>query len=186
MSFIVNQKNYLRSRDCAIFRKSESITIKVSDAMVKRGWAGGSFVRWVNDGTGDPCVDIGNGTYCGFVPFGSNEVADQYTAMTNQNPTYKYVVLFFGGNLMGTISYEKYTYLSRHSGPLVPLVYNANDFLYVSENGLITNQDESNSAVNPGGLFPDGSPILTPFTNFGVCAVPPVEQTDNYIIAQML
>lgn len=167
-----------------MFHKGDTMPIKISAALAARGWVGGSFVRWVDDGSGEPCVDIANGTYCGFFPFGSNESADQYTAITQSNPKYKIASMFFGGNFLATISYERYTYASRHAGPLVPLVYKVQQFLYVSENGLLTNEDESAPAVNPGGLFPDGTPITTPFLYFGICSLPPSAVTNNYLYCQ--
>ena len=182
---ITNLNPYIIQRELSVFHKGDSMPMKIDTVMAKKGWPGGIFVRWIDDGTGEPCVTIADGRYCGFTPFGSDEPADQYTSITKSNPTWRYISLFFGGNFIATTSYEKYTYASRHSaGPLVPLVYAPQDFLYVSENGLMTKEDESNSAVNPGGLFPDGSPILVPFLYFGICAVPPSSLTDGRLYAQ--
>lgn len=179
-----NLRGYL-NRECSVFHKGDSMPVKISASLANRGWLGGEFVKWTDDGSGEPCVDIADGRYCGFMPFGSNEPSDQYTSMTGQNPLYRYITLFFGGNFMATTSFEKYTYVSRHGpGPLVPLVYTAQQFLYVSENGKITNQDESNPAVNPGGLFPNGDPILEPFLFFGLCSVPPTEKTNGRLFVQ--
>jgi hypothetical protein len=179
MSFIANIEGYL-TRDCSLLQKGDSIPVKLSSSLARRGWTGGTFVRWVDDGTGDPCVTLANGLFCAFLPFGSDEVGDRYTAMTRQNPTYRYATAYFGGNFMATTSYERYTYGSRNGpGPLVPLVYAPQQILYVSENGLITNEDESDPAVNPGGLFPDGSPILVPFLNFGICSLQPMDKNNN-------
>lgn len=181
---IFNLDGYL-SRQCAIFHKGDTMPIRISASLAASGWLGGQFVKWIDDGSGQPVVAMADGRYCGFMPFGSSEPSDQYTAMTNQNPLYKYVVMFFGGNYAATTTNERYTYTSRHGGgPLVPLVYNSQDFLYVSENGKLTNQDESNPLVNPGGLFPDGSPILVPFLQFGICAVPPSAATKDYLHMQ--
>lgn len=181
---IFNLDGYL-NRECPIFHKGDSMPIRISSSLASSGWLGGQFVKWVDDGSGQPVVALADGRYCGFMPFGSSEPSDQYTAMTNQNPLYKYVTLFFGGNFLATTTYERYTYISRHAGPpYVPLVYSAQDFLYVSENGKITNQDESDPAVNPGGLFPDGSPILVRFLQFGICSVPPSAASKDYLFAQ--
>lgn len=171
---IANYTDYLNAREVAVFHKGDSMPVKIDADMAARGWLGGTFVKWVDDGTGQPCVTIADGRYCGFTPWGSNEPADQYNSMTQTNPKNGFITLFFGGNFMATSSYERYTYISRHGpGPLVPLVYAPQDFLYVSENGLITNQDESNPAVNPGHAFPNGDPIVIPFLYFGLCSVPP-------------
>lgn len=173
-----------QGRDCVPFHKGDSMPIKIDAAMASSGWTGGTFVRWVSDGTGEPCVTRADGRYCGFTPWGSSESADQYTSMTTAFSKYQYITLFFGGNFMATRSYEKYTYASRHAGPLVPLVYTPQQFLYVSENGYITCEDESDPAVNAGGLFPDGTPITVRFLYFGLCAAPPSDATYQYLLCQ--
>jgi len=180
-----NLDGYITQRDCSVFHKGDSMPAKIDAAMAARGWPGGSFVRWIDDGSGEPCVTLADGRYCGFSPWGSNEPADQYTSMTQTNPKNRFITLFFGGNYAATTSYERYTYISRNGpGPLVPLVYAPQQFLYVSENGLITNQDESNPLVNPGGLFPDGQPILVPFLYFGIVSLQPSSQTSDRLYYQ--
>lgn len=182
---ITNLNGYTTERELSVFHKGDSMPMKINAAMAAAGWAGGTFVRWVDDGSGEPCVTIADGRYCGFSPWGSNEPADQYTSMTPSQARYKFITLFFGGNFVATTSYERYTYISRHGpGPLVPLVYAPQDFLYVSENGLPTVEDESNPAVNPGGLFPNGDPIVVPFLYFGIVAVAPSALTDDRLYMQ--
>lgn len=180
-----NLEGYIGGRQCSVFHKGDSMPMKIDADMASVGWDGGTFVRWVDDGSGEPCVTIADGRYCGFTPWGSNEPADQYTAITPSQTRYKFITLFFGGNFMATTSYERYTYASRHGpGPLVPLVYHPQDFLYVSENGLPTVEDESDIAVNPGHTFPDGSPIVVPFLYFGIVSVPPSDLTNDRIFIQ--
>lgn len=175
------------TRDLVVLYKGDSITVNLDADLDASGWAGGQFVRWVDSGTGFLTVTLANGVFCGFLPFGSNESGDGYTAITGQNQTYNYATMFFGGNVFYTRTYETETYLSRHGmEPYNPLTYTANQVLYVSENGKITNQDESDLAVNPGGLFPDGSPITSSFAYFGVVAVPPSSATRHYICVQAL
>ena len=149
--------------------------------------AGGTFVRWIDDGSGDLTVTKANGVYCGFIAFGSSESGDQLTALTNQNTHYRYAILNFGGNVIYTRTYERFTYQSRHGlTPPTPLVYTANQALYVSENGKMTTEDESDPAVQgiPVPVFPDGSPIVVRFVFFGVCAVPPSSATSDFIAVQ--
>lgn len=173
------------TRDLVVLHKGDTITVKTADALALSGWSGGQFVKWTDDGSGELTVAIADGIYCGFMPVGSDEIGDKYTALTENNPKYKFVVIFFGGNIFYTRTYETQTYKARHSiDPPTALVYTANQALYVSENGKITNQDESDLAVNPGGLFPDGSPIIVPFVFFGVVAVPPSAATRQYISVQ--
>jgi hypothetical protein len=181
---ITNLRPYIVTRDCSIFHKGDSMPMRINAAMAARGWRGGTFVRWIDDGTGDPCVTIADGRYCGFTPWGSNETADQYTSMTQTFPRNLFITLLFGGNYLATSTFETQTYAARHGGPPAALVYTAQQFLYVSENGLITNQDESDIAVNPGHLFPDGTPIVDRFLYFGIVSVPPSALTENRILVQ--
>lgn len=172
-------------RDLVVLHKGDTITVAISSTLAVSGWAGGQFCRWVDEGTGELTVAIADGRYCGFLPFGSSESGDQYTAMTNQNSTYRYATMFFGGNIFYTRTYEVYGYLARHSlGPVVPLVYGVGQFLYVSENGKLTTEDESDFGIFPPHPFPDGTPITVRFVFFGVCAVPPSAATKNYIAIQ--
>jgi hypothetical protein len=88
-------------------------------------------------------VGFSDGTPNGFLLWGSNEVADQYTAYTQNQSTYNFAVLCYGTWLITTGTYEKYTYQSRTGGgPLVPITYSTSDRLLFSLRGLYTNQDE--------------------------------------------
>jgi hypothetical protein len=51
----------------------------------------------------------------------------------------------------------------------------------VSENGLLTNEDESDIAVNPGHTFPDGSPIIERFNNWWYVMLTPCSGLNNYL-----
>jgi hypothetical protein len=64
--------------------------------------------------------------------------------MTGAFTYYKYAVLFYGGALISTSSYEVYTYASRIIGPpfLVPIVYAPNDKLLFSLRGYFSKEDE--------------------------------------------
>lgn len=173
------------TRDLVVLHKGDSITVKIDADLDASGWAGGQFARWIDDGSGELTVTLANGVYCGFMPFGSAETGDGFTAITGQNQRYNYVTMFFGGNVFYTRTYETETYASRHAlGPFALQTYTANQSLYISENGKITTEDESDPAVNPGGLFPDGTPILVRFTFFGVVAVPPSAATRSYLAVQ--
>jgi len=174
------------SRDLVILYKGDTITAQVRDDMAAAGWAGGQFGRWVVDASGFPTLALADGRYCGFFLFGSSEAGDQYTAMTEQNPHYKYVVLGFGGNVFYTRTFEQYGYLARHGlGPMVPLSYEPQQILYVSENGKITPENESDLATYGIHNFPDGTPVPDmSFTFFGICAVPPMAKTNQYMCIQ--
>ena len=170
------------NRDLVILHKGDTLPCAISPHLAERGWAGGEFLRWVDGGNGQLTLDIADGRYCGFAAFGSSESGDQFTALTNQNTTYDYVVLFFGGNVAYTRTYERYGYMARHGlGPMVPLVYKPMTILYISENGRITPEDESDFGTFPPHTFPDGDPILVRFVFFGICCVPPSDFTKQYI-----
>lgn len=182
--FVVNLDEYLSSRDCLLFHKGDSMPMRISANLARVGWDGGCFVRWIDDGSGIPCLEKADGRYCGFLPFGSNEVADQLTSLSGQNPHYGYVSLYYGGNYIGTRTFERFSYASRHGGPLEELVYTPQSYLFVSENGKITIEDESDPLVNPSGLFPDGTPIETRFLQFGICSLPPSDKTRGRMLVQ--
>jgi len=133
----------VRSRDCVVFFYGDRQTVAVSVAMVAGGWAGGQGVQWADSIADERLVSYSMGLYGGFLVWGSDESGDQFTGMTQQQVVYRYATMFSGGCLMATTSYEKYTWLSRTGGgPLVPLVYGANDVLYLSLRGLWTKEDE--------------------------------------------
>jgi hypothetical protein len=140
----------IRARDCIVFFKGDSQTVVVSQDMVNSGWTGGQGVQWVDSNIDERVVTYSSGHYGGFLVWGSDEPSDQFTAMTRQQPQYRYAVMLSGGALMSTVSYERYTYTSRTmGGPTVPLVYQPNDILYLSKRGLWTNEDELTLSMDP-------------------------------------
>jgi hypothetical protein len=142
----------IRSRDCILLFKGDSQTVAMSDAMVAGGWTGGQGVQWVDSPNDVRAVTYSKGLYGGFLVWGSDETGDQFTSMTRNQVVYRAATMFSGGCLISTTSYERYTYASRLGGPLVPIVYKANDILYFSLRGLWTNEDEltlSNDPLKP-------------------------------------
>lgn len=133
----------LRGRDCVVHVKGDSITVVVNQAMVTGGWTGGQGVKWVDDPTDEFVVTYSDGPFGGFLVWGSDEPSDRFTAMSGQFPYYRHGVMLFGGNVISTISFEKYTYASRiGGGALTPLTYSAQDQLFLSLRGLWTKEDE--------------------------------------------
>lgn len=142
----------IRARDVIVFFKGDTYTVAVSQDMVNNGWPGGQGVRWVDPPVGEDIrvVTYSDGRYGGFLVWGSDEPGDDFTAMTRQQPHYRYATIFLGGSLISTSTYEKYTYASRvGGGPLVPIVYQENDPLYFSLRGIWTNEDELTLSGNP-------------------------------------
>lgn len=140
----------IRGRDCIVFYYGDRHTVAVDDALVAGGWPGGQGVTWVNSALDEPTVTYSNGLYGGFLVWGSDEPADRFTGMTNQQRVYQYGVMFSGGCLISTSSYERYTWASRTlGGPLVPLTYTPNAILYLSLRGLWTTEDELTLSGDP-------------------------------------
>jgi hypothetical protein len=139
-----------RDRDVIIFDKGKTFTVNLSQTMVAAGWKGGQGVQYTIPQYDEPYMTFSNGVACGFLLWGSNEAADQYTAMTENQPTYAFATMGAGSWLISTATYEMYTYESRTGpGPLVPLVYNASDRLLFSLRGLWTNEDEWTLSGDP-------------------------------------
>jgi hypothetical protein len=129
------------NRDCIILVKGDAYPVTVDAVLATQGWKGGQAVQWVASSQDEFLVTLSDGYYAGFMLWGSDESADQYTAMTRNQPYYRFATVGAGGWQISTTSYEKYTFLSRMSGgPLVPLVYHASDRLVFSIRGYWTKE----------------------------------------------
>jgi hypothetical protein len=132
-----------RTRDVIVFFKGATITVDVTDQDARDGWVGGQGFQWAPSTSDRLFATRSDGLYGGFALWGSNESSDEFTAMTGNQPTYRYVVLGAGGWLISTANYERYTYESRTGGgALVPIGYQPSDRLVFSLRGLFTKQDE--------------------------------------------
>lgn len=138
-----------RSRDCIILMKGDAYPVTVSDAMAAVGWQGGQGVQWVASTKDEFLVTNSDGFYAGFMLWGSDESADQYTAMTRNQPFYRFATVGAGGWHILTRSFEQYTYASRQAGPLVPITYHASDRLVFSLRGFWTKEDEWTLSGDP-------------------------------------
>jgi hypothetical protein len=139
-----------RTRDVIVFFKGATVTVDVPQATATAGWQGGQGFQWVPPVGDQLLATISDGLYGGFALWGSDESSDQFTGMTRNQPTYRYVVLGAGGWMISTTSYEKYTYASRtFGGPLVPIVYSASDRLVFSLRGFFTREDEWTLSGDP-------------------------------------
>lgn len=176
------------TRDLVFLRKGDTLTAKIHSSLTS--WTGGTFARWVADGTGEPCVARADGRFCGILPSGSNESADQWNNFTGASLATGVTTVVFGGNLFATLSYERQGYLARNGlGPAVDLVYTANQKLYVSENGLITTENESDLGTFGAHNYPNGDAVEDMSHEvFGLCAVPPHSENTSmgsqYIVVQ--
>lgn len=164
------------TRDCYIIGKGDTFTATISSEMATTGWVGGQGVRYTSSPKDELTVTYSDGLYNGFLPFGSNETSDQHTSMTGQNPFYRYAVVGTGNWIVWTVAYEKYTYASRQSGPLVSLTYSPSDKLLFSLRGLFTSQDEWALSSDPRA--PNGYYIA-------FVMVPPSAATDGRMLVQV-
>jgi len=155
-----------RTRDVITLVKGTANTVMVDEVMTGNGWPGGQGVTWVNDPTGDNFrVTYSDGTYGGFLLWGSNEAADQFTGLTDSQTKYGYAVMCTGTWIISTSSYERYTYQSRiGGGPLVPNTFLVGERLRFSLRGLFTPQDEWTLSSDPRGAngFFVGQIVQTP------------------------
>lgn len=138
-----------RTRDCVVLHKGDPYPVSVDDTTAINGWRGGQGMRWVASPKDDFLVGSSDGVFGGFLLWGSDESSDQFTAITRNQPSYRFAVLGVGSWLFMTSTYERYTYASRQAGPLVPLVYTANDKLLYSLRGYWTKEDEWTLSGDP-------------------------------------
>jgi hypothetical protein len=155
----------IRGRDLVLFGKGDSHVVTVNAEMIEGGWAGGTGVTWVDSSHAEPVVGYSNGLFGGFMLYGSDESADQYKSDTRRQLAHpQSAVMMSGTAIISTSSYERYTYASRVSGSLEPLVYAARDPLYFSRRGLWTKEDESSqgSVLPFAPAFSCGVVMATP------------------------
>jgi len=138
-----------QSRDCVIYFKDDTYTVVVDATMVQNGWPGGQGVQFAGSVNDEFLVTYSRGHFGGFLVWGSDEDGDRFTAITKNQPHYRFATMLGGAALMATSSYERYTWASRQAGPLVPLVYQPNQRLYLSLRGLWTNEDELTVSGDP-------------------------------------
>ena len=138
-----------RSRDTIVFVKDDAYTVVVDQAMVDSGWPGGQGVKWVGSADDEFLVTFSDGPFAGFLVWGSDEAGDDFTAMTRNQPHYRFATMLGGAALIMTSSFETFTLASRLSGPLISLTYTADEPLYLSLRGLWTNEDEQTISAGP-------------------------------------
>lgn len=139
----------IRDRECIILVKGDAYPVTVDDILSVQGWKGGQAVQWVGSLQDELLVTQSNGYYAGFMLWGSNESSDQFTSMTQNQPYYRFGTVGAGGWHILTTTFEQYTYASRQSGPLVPIVYHASDRLLFSLRGYWTSEDEWSLSGDP-------------------------------------
>jgi len=166
-----------RTRDVVIWVKGETLTVSVDSGLILNGWKGGSGITFAPTSQDKILVTQSDGLSGGFMLWGSDESSDQFTAMTENQPYYGFAVIGMGAWLIATPTFEQYTYLSRQGpGPLIPIVYNANDQLFFSLRGYWTNEDEWALSGDPRAPNDNVS---------GFVAEPPSGVDSNYMTIQV-
>ncbi len=140
-----------RTRDVVVLVSDLSFPVMVTDAMVQAGWPGGQGVTWAATPDDNFVATFSDGTYGGFLLWGSNESSDQYSSYTGNQLRYSFGVACTGTWVISTIAYEKYTLESRLLPPLVPNVFTVGQRLRFSLRGLFTPQDEWTISADPRG-----------------------------------
>ena len=139
-----------RNRDCVVHMKSDSFTVALAPSLIASGWTGGSGVMWSDSGASDKfMVEQSDGLYGGMLLFGSDELSDKWTGLSDNQTVYSFATICTGGWVVSTVSFETYTWASRQAGPLVAITYTAGEKLYLYLRGLYTNADEWSESGDP-------------------------------------
>lgn len=164
------------TRDLIILSKGNTCAAMLSPALATGSWSGGQGVAWFDSGKDEFAVTYSNGEAHGFLLWGSDEDSDKYISSTRYQPNYRFGVVGFGGWLISTKTFEKYTWASRQTTTNVPLVYKENDLVYFSLRGYITKEDEWTLSGDP----------RAPNTNVvGLVGQPPASLAEDYITLQI-
>lgn len=142
-------KAFPRDRDVHPLVKGDAIPVSVSASLRASGWQGGQGVQWIDSDVDEFLVTTTDGPYGGFLLWGSNETADQLTSFSGNQPLYGAGILCTGTWLIATRTFERYTWASRQSGPLVANPYTASDRVVFSLRGWFTREDEFTLSGDP-------------------------------------
>ena len=82
----------IRTRDTIVHFKGDTFPVRVSPSLLQSGWRGSQGVMWDSSPQDEFRVTTADGSYCGFLLFGSDEPSDQYTALTGQQIYYGFSV----------------------------------------------------------------------------------------------
>ena len=164
-----------RTRDLVVFKKGDIYAVSISVGLARDGWLGGQGVHWFDSSRDEMTVESTDGASQGFMLWGSDEDSDEFTAVTRNQPHYRFGIFCFGGWLFSTRTFEQHTYASRLAGPLVPVTYTAQDNLVFSLRGRWTNEDEWALSGDPRA--PNDNVV-------GVVVQPPSNTNSNYLTVQ--
>ena len=140
----------LRTRDVVTIVKGVANPVLVCPQMIASGWPGGLGCTWIDSPHDEFLVTVSDGTYGGFMLWGSDESSDQLIAYTRNQLTYGFATLCSGSWVIMTPTYEIFTWKARHGlAPKVPIVYHVGDRLTFSLDGKWTNTDDWTDSGDP-------------------------------------
>ena len=101
----MNMTEIVRGRDLILFFKGDAYTVTPGPNMLATGWKGGQGVTWVPGKNDEWTVEISDGRFGAIALYGSDEVADMHTGLTNNQVTARYLTVILCGNLISTSTY---------------------------------------------------------------------------------
>jgi hypothetical protein len=140
-----------RDRDVNVLVKGSTFPVRVTPALAQSGWPGGIGVTWAPSANDDFLVTISDGASAGFLLEASTLDHNQWTGMDGAYVKYQFATLCAGTWVVAVKVFEKYTWASRQSGPLVPLSYSVGDRLRFSLNGKFSIENEWLLSSDPRG-----------------------------------
>lgn len=143
--------SFLRERDVVTLVKGNANVVLVDSTLASNGWAGGQGVTWVESVNDEFMVTSSDGTFGGFLLWGSNEDSDQHVSTVGGQTTYRFATMCAGSWIISTRTFERYTWASRQAGPLVALSYQVGERLRFSLRGFFTKEDEWALSGDPRG-----------------------------------
>lgn len=165
MSFMLSEGS---DQDLQVLIPGDTLPVTPGPIMRRTRWVGGVYVMFVSPiDVNDWLVEVSNGiTAAGFIMSPSENYQDPrggggYRNWTSMQPSNRELTTLASGASTQTMVAGGGRFLFKHyetisltalgvrTGP--PLVYNLNDNLYVSENGLITNDDPARIMLATGG-----------------------------------
>ncbi len=127
------------SFDTETFLSGNTYPVTIHNTLLSTGWVGGQGVMWTQGPV--PTVTCSDGRPAGFLLYGSAE-PPHFSSDHISKQRYGISFICFDNWVVAVRAFERYTWLSRQSGPLVHQTYNPSQRLRFSLRGLWTAEDE--------------------------------------------
>lgn len=142
-----------RTRECIALVADAAYPVELDSVLARQGFLGGSCCTWTTAEHDTFRVTVSDGTFGGFLLWGSAEDSDRLSAYTENQVVHRFGTMCLGSWLISTVAYERHTLRSRLSGPLVAHTYRVGGRLKISNRGLWYPADaEDEWAVVPHAL----------------------------------